>query len=103
MKTKNSVAVSAITYPATSAGKAVELTAAAGGKEGKIKIPLPGFTVSYLAAAASPTSIPADNKSTATIRATIFDNTGSSAFVPDGITVSFTTDGGTLEPVVAKR
>jgi len=80
----------------------VELTASAGGKEGKIKIPLPGFTVSYLAASATPTSIPADNKSTATIRATIFDNTGSSAFVPDGITVSFTTDGGTLEPVVAK-
>lgn len=102
VKTKNSVAVSQITYPSTSAGKIVELTASAGGKEGKIKIPLPGFTVSYLSVSASPSTIPADGKSTSTISATIFDNTGSSAFVPDGITVSFSTDGGIIDPVVAK-
>ncbi len=101
VKTLNSVAVSRITYPATSAGKTVELTASAGGKEGKIRIPLPGFTVSYLSANAAPSTIPADGKSIATIRATIFDHTGSSAFVPDGITVSFTADGGVLEPAVA--
>ncbi|MFA6471017.1 MAG: invasin domain 3-containing protein [Candidatus Latescibacterota bacterium] len=100
-KTVNSVAVSQITYPATSAGIAVELTAAAGGKEGKIRIPLPGFTVSYLSLTVSPKSIVADGKSTCELRATLFDNTGSSKFVPDGTTVSFTTDGGTLNPIVA--
>jgi hypothetical protein len=100
-KTKDSVAVSQITYPATSAGKAVELTASAGGKEGKIKIPLPGFTVSYVSVSAYPKIIIADGKSTCQIIATLFDNTGSSKFVPDGTTVSFTTDGGTLNPVVA--
>lgn len=100
-KTQNSVAVSQITYPATSAGKAVELTASAGGKEGKIRILLPGFTVSYISVTASPKSIVADGKSTCEIRATLFDNTGSSKFVPDGTTVSFTTDGGTLNPIVA--
>lgn len=101
VKTVNSVASSQITYPATSAGKTVVLTASAGGKEGKISIPLPGFTVSYLSVVATPTTIPADGKTTSTIKATIFDNTGSSAFVPDGITVSFTTDGGVIDPVVA--
>jgi hypothetical protein len=100
-KTVNSVAVSQITYPATSAGIAVELTASSGGKEGKIRIPLPGFTVSYLSVTATPKSIVADGKSTCEIRATLFDNTGSSKFVPDGTTVSFTTDGGTLSPIVS--
>ncbi|MHB9029752.1 MAG: Ig-like domain-containing protein, partial [Candidatus Latescibacterota bacterium] len=101
VKTKDSVAASKITYPATSAGKTVELTASAGGREGKIRIPLPGFNVSYLSVNASPSTIPADGKSTAIIRATIFDFNGSSAFVPDGITVSFTTDAGTIDPPVA--
>ncbi|MDP2982110.1 MAG: invasin domain 3-containing protein [Candidatus Latescibacter sp.] len=100
-KTQNSVAVSQITYPATSAGKAVELTASAGGKEGKIRILLYGFTVSYVSVTASPKSIVADGKSTCEIRATLFDNTGSSKFVPDGTTISFITDGGTLNPIVA--
>ena len=101
VKTVNSVAVSKITYPATSAGKTVELTASAGGKEGKISIPLPGFAVSYLSVVATPTTIIADGKSTTVIKATLFDDTGSSANVPDGTTISFTTDGGTLNPIVA--
>jgi hypothetical protein len=102
VKTKNSVAVSQITYPASSAGRAITLTASAGGKKGEVLIPLPGFNVSYLAVSASPTTIPADGKSTSTITAQIFDVNGSSLYVPDGITVSFSTDGGTLDPVVAK-
>ncbi len=101
VKSVNSVAVSSITYPATSAGRTVELTASAGGKEGKISIPLPGFNVSYLSVTANPKTIIADGKSVTEIKATLFDDTGSSANVPDGTTISFTTDGGTLNPVVA--
>ncbi|MCE5251014.1 Ig-like domain-containing protein [bacterium] len=101
VKTVNSVAASKITYPAASAGRKVTLTASAGGKEGSISFTLPGFMVSYLSVSASPKSIPADGKSTCTIRATIFDISGSAASVPDGTTISFTTDGGTIDPFVA--
>ena len=100
VKTVSSVASSTITYPSASAGKEITLTASAGGKEGSITFTLPGFEVTYIAVAASPKSLPADGNSTSTITATIFDKNGSSVNVPDGITVSFMTEGGTLDPVV---
>ena len=102
VKTVNSVAASTITYPSASAGKEITLTASAGGKEGSILFTLPGFQVSWIAVTASPKSIPADGEATTTIRATIFDKNGSSLNVPDGTTISFITEGGTLEPVVSK-
>jgi len=102
VKTVNSVAVSSITYPSASSGREVKLTASAGGKEGSITFSLPGFMVSYLSLSVSPKSIPADGKSTTTIKATLFDKNGSSTNVPDGTTVSFATDGGTVDPVVTK-
>ncbi len=102
VKTENSVAVSTITYPSASAGREVTLTASAGGKEGAITFSLPGFVVSYMSLTAQPKTILADGKSTTTIKATLFDKNGSSVNVPDGTTVSFTTDGGSLDPIVAK-
>jgi hypothetical protein len=99
--TVNSVATSQITYPSKSAGTVVELTAFSSGKEGKIKITLPGFVPSYLSLTAAPKSIAADGKSTCEIRATLFDNAGSILSVPDGTPVSFSTDGGTLDSEVA--
>ncbi|MBN1294488.1 MAG: Ig-like domain-containing protein [Candidatus Latescibacteria bacterium] len=102
VKTVNSVAASTITYPSASAGKEITLTASAGGKEGSISFTLPGFVVSYIAVSASPKTIPADGKSTSIIKATIFDKNGSSSNVPDGTTVSFLTEGGTLDPVITK-
>ena len=102
VKTVGSVAASTITYPSASAGKEITLTASAGGIEGSISFTLPGFQVSWIAVTASPKSIPADGKSQTTLRATLFDKNGSSVNVPDGTTVSFITEGGTLESVVAK-
>jgi len=102
VKTKNSVAVSSITYPSAAAGREVKLTASAGGIEGSIDFSLPGFVVSYISLSASPKTILADGKSTSEIKATLFDKSGSSANVPDGTTVSFTTEGGTLDPEVVK-
>jgi len=102
IKTVGSVAASTITYPSASAGKEITLTASAGGIEGSISFTLPGFQVSWIAVTASPKSIPADGKSTTTVKATLFDKNGSSVNVPDGTTVSFITEGGTLESVVAK-
>ena len=102
VKTVNSVAVSSITYPSASAGKEVLLTASAGGKEGSITFTLPGFAVSYMTLTANPKTILADGKSTSEIKATLFDSNGSSANVPDGTTVSFSTDGGTLDPIVVR-
>ena len=100
--TSNSVASSTITYPSASAGKAVTLTASAGGKEGSIHFSLPGFSVMFMSVSAAPKTIPADGKSTTEIKATLFDKNGSSVNVPDGTTVSFTTSGGTLDPIIAK-
>lgn len=99
--TVNSVASSQITYPQASAGKTVQLTASSGGKQGTANIQLPGFTALYIAVTASPTTIAADGKTTSQIRAVVFDKNGSSAGVPDGITVTFTTSGGTIAPRVA--
>ncbi len=102
VRTANSVARSTLTYPAASAGREVTMTASAGGKEGTIRFSLPGFTISYLSVTAQPKVIEADGESTSLIKATLFDRNGSSVNVPDGTTVSFTTDGGTLDPVVAR-
>lgn len=101
VKTVNSIAASEITYPAASAGKVVTLTASAGGKEGEISFTLPGFTLYWMSATASRNSIPADGRSETIITATLFDRNGSSTNVPDGTTVTFTTDRGNLDPVIA--
>ncbi|UCH90213.1 MAG: Ig-like domain-containing protein, partial [Thermoplasmata archaeon] len=100
VKTVNSVAKSSVTYPSASAGREIKLTASAGGKEGSITFSLPGFSVSYISVSAEQKTLLADGKDSTMVKATLFDKNGSSANVPDGTTVSFTTDAGTLNPFV---
>ncbi len=100
--TVDGVATTNLLYSPSDAGKEVVLTASAGGEKDVIIIPLPGFEPSYFSIVSEPKSIPADGKSEVTIRVTLFDKAGSSENVPDGTMVAFTTEGGTLEPAVAR-
>jgi len=100
--TVDGVATTNLLYSPSDAGKEVVLTASAGGEKDVVRIPLPGFEPSYFSIVSEPKSIPADGKSKITIHVTLFDKAGSSENVPDGTMVAFTTEGGTLEPAVAR-
>ncbi|MFC1541932.1 Ig-like domain-containing protein [Candidatus Latescibacterota bacterium] len=100
--TLNGVATTYLLYSPSDAGKEVILTASASGVEHEIKIPLPGFTAKYFSIDAVPKAIPADGKSYIDINVTLFDHSGSSENVPDGTMVAFSSEGGILNPSVAR-
>jgi adhesin/invasin len=100
--TFSGVATTQLLYSPSDAGKEVKLTATSSGAADTLRIPLPGFKAKTLSINAQPNSIPADGKSEITIRVTLFDQSGSSENVPDGTMVAFTTEGGTLNPSVAR-
>jgi hypothetical protein len=100
--TLNGVATTYLLYSPSDAGKEVVLTASASGVEHEIKIPLPGFAAKYFSIDAVPKAIPADGKSFIDINVTLFDHSGSSENVPDGTMVAFTSEGGILNPAVAR-
>jgi len=100
--TVEGVASTTLVYSPSDAGKTVELTASAGGETGVVTFLLPGFKPAYFSLTAEPTIIPADGKSFMTIRAVLFDQSGSTENVPDGTIVSFKTEGGTLNPVFSR-
>ncbi|MFC1552465.1 Ig-like domain-containing protein [Candidatus Latescibacterota bacterium] len=99
--TLNGVATTYLLYSPSDAGKEVILTASASGVEHVIKIPLPGFTAKYFSIDAVPKAITVNGDSIR-IDVTLFDISGSSENVPDGTMVAITSEGGVLNPSVAR-
>ncbi|MFC1650396.1 Ig-like domain-containing protein [Candidatus Latescibacterota bacterium] len=99
--TLNGVATNYLLYSPSDAGKEVVMTASASGVEHEIKIPLPGFTAKYFSIDAVPKAITVNGDSIK-ISVTLFDHSGSSENVPDGTMVAITSEGGILNPSVAR-
>ena len=101
--TLEGVASTSLVYSPSDAGKYVELTATAGGVDGYLRFPLPGFKPTYFSITAEPKNIPADGKSKVLVRVVLFNSSGESGNnIPNGTKVAFSTEGGTLDPVVAE-